>query len=66
MPRCLMLGRCGGPLITRSTGSTWNSKMNYTNKVKWNNSLTLYIKSTEIGRVAVSEILKAYDFCTTH
>ena len=34
MPRCLIVGRCGGPLFTVSTGSTGSSKNNYTNKVK--------------------------------
>ena len=34
--------RCGRPLFTKSIGPTGNSKSNYTNKVKWNNSLTLF------------------------
>jgi hypothetical protein len=36
--------RCVEPLFTKSIGSTGNGKSNYTNKVKWNNSLTLFKK----------------------
>jgi hypothetical protein len=44
MPRCSTMVRCGEPIFTMSIGSTGNSKKNYTNKVKWTNSLTLYLK----------------------
>lgn len=36
--------RCGKPIFTMSIGSTGSSNYNYTNKVKWNISLTLYKK----------------------